>query len=96
MIKDPYGRPVTGIRISVTQRCNLHCFYCHQEEQEPSGGVEMTAGETQRIVKVVAPFGITEVKMTGGEPLLRSDILKIVLSLNQPMKVKSIRNTTWT
>lgn len=94
MIKDPYGRPITGIRISVTQRCNLHCFYCHKEGQEPSGGVEMTTVEMQRIVKVVAPFGITEVKLTGGEPLMRSDILEIVHKIKSVPGIAEVSMTT--
>ena len=76
-LKDKYGREVTSIRVSVTSRCNLNCFYCHNEGQM-NEGKEMTAEEIRRILKVASKLGITQVKFTGGEPLLRKDILQIV------------------
>jgi cyclic pyranopterin phosphate synthase len=75
MIKDPYERPVTSLRISITQRCNLRCFYCHREGARCEPSVEMTAAEIERIVRAVVVFNIGEVKLTGGEPLLRNDVL---------------------
>lgn len=81
MIKDSFGRPVLNLRISVTQRCNLHCPYCHREGQERKANaqmVEMTAAEIVRLAKVAISLGIGRVKLTGGEPLLREDIIDIV------------------
>lgn len=81
MIKDNFGRPVLNLRISVTQRCNLHCPYCHREGQErkPNASVvEMTVSEIVRLVKIAIGLGIRRVKLTGGEPLLRKDILDVV------------------
>ena len=78
MIKDPYGRTVTSVRISITQKYNLRCFYCHHEGEGSGEHIEMAPEEIQRIVRVAASFGVTKVKLTGGEPLLRSDILGIV------------------
>jgi cyclic pyranopterin phosphate synthase len=76
-VKDPDGRPIKGIRISLTQRCNLNCFYCHHEGE---AGVkeEMDAEEVLRIVKVAFSLGIRRVKYTGGEPLLRADLPEII------------------
>ncbi|MDH5634601.1 MAG: GTP 3',8-cyclase MoaA, partial [Candidatus Bathyarchaeota archaeon] len=81
MIKDSFGRPVLNLRISVTQHCNLHCPYCHREgqEREPNAFVvEMAAHEIVRLSKVAVSLGIARIKLTGGEPLLRTDILDIL------------------
>jgi len=74
---DSYGRPINSLRISLTQRCNFNCFFCHQEG-EHSPGEELTADEIEVVVSVAAELGITKVKLTGGEPLLRDDIVEIV------------------
>jgi cyclic pyranopterin phosphate synthase len=68
---------VNSLRISVTQRCNFDCFFCHQEGESNPGG-EMSPGEIEAIVSVSAELGINKVKLTGGEPLLRDDIVEIV------------------
>jgi len=94
MLKDPYGRPLESIRISVTQRCNFNCFYCHREGEDPSQGDEMTPEEIRRIVEIAASFGVGKVKLTGGEPLLRSDILDIVSGIHKTRGVKEVSMTT--
>lgn len=76
-MRDPAGRPLKGIRISLTQRCNLNCFYCHHEG-EGSATEEMATDEVLRIVRVAHSLGITRVKYTGGEPLLRGDLPEII------------------
>jgi len=77
MIHDDYGRPVLNLRISVTQQCNLNCPYCHREgEGYPS--TAMSGEEIVHIAKIALGLGISRVKLTGGEPLLRKDILDIV------------------
>ncbi len=74
---DRFGRPVDYLRISVTQRCDHQCFFCHREgERFP--GEEMTPGEIERIVRVAARQGVRRVKLTGGEALVRDDIVEIV------------------
>jgi cyclic pyranopterin phosphate synthase len=94
MIRDLYGRSVTSLRVSLTQRCNLHCFYCHREGELDERDVEMTAAEIERIVRVVAAFNIRKVKLTGGEPLLRNDIVEIVRRIRSIPKVSEISMTT--
>jgi len=77
MIYDDYGRPVLNLRISVTQRCNLNCPYCHREgETDPS--TAMSGEEIVHIANIALDLGISRVKLTGGEPLLRKDILDVV------------------
>jgi GTP 3',8-cyclase len=74
---DPSGRLVTSLRVSVTQRCDLACFFCHREgEHDP--GREMTPAEIGRIVEVAAGLGVTKVKVTGGEPLMREDMVEVI------------------
>ena len=77
MLTDTFGRPVTNLRVSVTQRCNLRCIYCHAEG-EMTAEAELPLDDIREILRVAATLGIRSVKFTGGEPLLRQDILEIV------------------
>jgi len=90
-VSDGYGRRFSGLRISVTQRCNLGCPHCHKEGQVRSAG-EMRPDEIGRIVSVAASLGSSKVKITGGEPLLRADICDIVASIRP--HVREISMTT--
>ena len=74
---DPHGRSIKSLRISLTQRCNFNCFFCHHEGEHESGD-ELTVDEVERIIKLAASQGIRKVKLTGGEPLVRKDIVEIV------------------
>lgn len=80
-VSDSHGRSVRSLRISVTQRCNLACDYCHKEGQLPSGK-EMTPVEIERLVRVAATLGVRKVKITGGEPLMRGDIADIIARIS--------------
>ncbi|WP_297073966.1 GTP 3',8-cyclase MoaA [Thermococcus sp.] len=75
---DRFGRPVTNLRISLTQECNFRCFFCHREGQRFLAKNEMTPGEIERLVKIASRLGIRKVKLTGGEPTMRDDIIEIV------------------
>lgn len=77
---DSFNRPINYLRISVTDRCNLRCFYCMPEE-----GVKLlphcdilTYEEIAVFVKTAVRFGVNKIRITGGEPLVRKDILKLV------------------
>lgn len=76
-LTDPHGRSVSSLRISITQRCNFDCFFCHQEGENDSGA-EVTLEEIESLVSVAAELGIKRLKLTGGEPLLRDDVVEIV------------------
>ncbi len=89
MLVDKYGRPVKSIRVSLTSRCNLHCFYCHNEGQMATKQ-EMTADEIEILLKVASKLDIKSVKFTGGEPLLRNDIVDIVVRASKYMEDVSI------
>ncbi len=86
---DPYGRRVTGLRISITDRCNLSCMYCHNEGADCCSldpvGQEMKPELICGIVREAAKFGIRKVKFSGGEPLFRKDFEEI-LSCLPPLK----------
>lgn len=77
MYIDEFGRPIDYLRISLTQRCNYSCFFCHHEG-EINSEVEMKYEDIERIIIHSTKHGIHHLKLTGGEPLLREDILKIV------------------
>jgi len=80
---DRFGRPLTGLRVSVTNDCNLSCFYCHSEGCS-SGNRQMTAEEIGKAIELAAEFGTRKVKLTGGEPLLRDDIIEVLRAIPKP------------
>jgi len=84
MLSDAYGREITDLRVSVTRRCNFSCVYCHDEGLGPVArpraphSEEISPQEVERIVGVAREFGVRSVKLTGGEPLVRSDLEEIL------------------
>jgi len=81
VLKDSCGRPLLNLRMAVTRRCNLRCEYCHMEGEEKltaNSAEEMTVDEIVRIARIAIGLGISRVKLTGGEPLMRKDITDIV------------------
>lgn len=77
---DPFGRPVLDVRLSVNASCNLRCWFCHQEGT-PGPGRMMSADEIRILARTAAGLGVKYAKITGGEPLLRADIVNIVRHL---------------
>ena len=93
MIYDNCNRPVLNLRISVTQQCDKHCPYCHREgETNPS--TIMTVDEIVRTVRIAISLGINRVKLTGGEPLLRKEIVKIVQGIRELDGLTDLSMTT--
>ncbi len=74
---DQYGRPVNSIRVSITKKCNLNCFYCHREGIKGEKDL-ITPEEFETLFKVSSSLGIKKVKFTGGEPLERKDLEEII------------------
>lgn len=89
---DSYGRLINNMRISVTQKCNLDCFYCHHEGEDGGNGVNshMTPDEIEKITEIASKVGIEKLKITGGEPLLRKDIVEIMERTSKHMKEVSM------
>jgi len=101
MLTDDFGREVTGVRVSLTDRCNFDCVYCHNEglgdtrgPMEPSDS-EMTADDVVRFLEVVEEFDVDAVKFTGGEPMLRSDLEEIVERTPDSMETSLTTNGTF-
>jgi cyclic pyranopterin phosphate synthase len=93
---DPYGRKVTGLRISITDRCNLSCMYCHNEGADCCScgpiGHEMKPELICGIVREAAKFGVRKVKFSGGEPLFRKDFEEILACLPPLKEVSATTN----
>jgi len=97
VLTDNCGRPLLNLRISITQRCNLSCDYCHREgEGCCAGGAtqEMTVAETARIARVAISLDIARIKLTGGEPLMRKDLCEIVKGISATPGLKDLSMTT--
>jgi len=99
VLTDNCGRPLLNLRIAITQRCNLRCDYCHKEGQEISScstgtAEEMAVEEIVRIAKIAVSLGITRIKLTGGEPLMRKDLCEIVKGISAIPYVKDLSMTT--
>ncbi len=81
---DPYARAITYLRISVTDRCNLRCSYCMPDHPAHAGREEVLSyEEIDRLVGVAVALGWTKVRLTGGEPLVRKDLLDLVARLGR-------------
>lgn len=92
-LKDSFNRPVSNLRVSLTPKCNLSCIYCHREgEKDPEAS--LTAAEIAEVLRVAAGFGIRSIKLTGGEPLLRPDLIEIVKSVPSGMESSITTNGT--
>ena len=80
VLTDAYARTVSYLRISLTDRCNYRCLYCMPEEGVdlvPRADV-LTFEEVERLVRVMLRFGVRRVRLTGGEPTVRKDLVTLV------------------
>lgn len=93
---DSYGRPLLNLRIALTRRCNLRCEYCHMEGEDcaENSATEMSVEEIVHIVRIAVELGISKVKLTGGEPLMRKDITEIVKGISAIQGLKDLSMTT--
>ena len=97
VLTDNCGRPLLNLRIAVTQRCNLRCDYCHKEgENSCARGTaeEMSVDEIVHIARIAVSLGISRIKLTGGEPLMRKDICEIVKGIAAIPCLKDLSMTT--
>lgn len=88
---DRYGRDINYLRVSVTKRCNLNCSYCGTKNEKSP---ELTPLQIEKIVRAFASCGITKVRLTGGEPLIRKDIIEIAERIADIDSIKKIAVTT--
>ena len=85
MIKDSFGRVHDYLRISLTDNCNLRCFYCMPDEDHQSlqSSKLMQAAEINQLAELFVREGVTKIRLTGGEPLVRKDASQIISSLSR-------------
>ncbi|HQB99919.1 MAG TPA: GTP 3',8-cyclase MoaA [Methanospirillum sp.] len=92
-LHDNFGRPISNLRISVNSGCNLNCMYCHREgETKPE--TPLSIEDIKAILEVAGKLGIRSVKFTGGEPLIRKDIVEIIRAV--PPGIESSMTTNGT
>ncbi len=95
MLIDTFGRTHNNLRISVTDRCNLRCTYCMPEEVVFMDRAELlTFEEITHFVSVAAPLGINKLRLTGGEPLMRRDLPRLVRMLVGVPGIKDVGLTS--
>lgn len=95
-IQDPYKRTIDYMRISVTDRCNLRCIYCM-----PSEGVKplehksiLGYEEIARVVRIAAGLGVKKIRITGGEPLIRKNLVHLISSISSIKGIEDVSLTT--
>lgn len=93
---DNHGRPLNYLRLAVTDRCNLRCFYCM-----PAEGIKylpkqelLTFEENQRLITLLASMGISKIRLTGGEPFVRNDLMKLIRTIVEIRGIKDLHITT--
>jgi molybdenum cofactor biosynthesis protein A len=96
LLYDNHGRPLNYLRLAVTDRCNLRCFYCMPED-----GIRylpkkelLSFEEIERLVTIMAELGITKVRLTGGEPFVRTDIMDLIRRIKSIHGIQDIHLTT--
>jgi cyclic pyranopterin phosphate synthase len=95
-LRDGHGRLISDLRVSVTDRCNFRCQYCMPAEGLPWLDREeiLTFEEIERLVGLFARLGVTDVRLTGGEPLVRRDFPTLVAMLSRVEKLEDLSLTT--
>ena len=96
VLYDNHNRPITYLRIAVTDRCNLRCFYCMPEE-----GIKylpkrelLTFEELIKLTEILSGLGISKVRITGGEPFLRKDLIKLMEEIRSIDGISELHVTT--
>src|ERR1700740_2320005 len=92
---DTFGRVHNNLRISVTDRCNLRCTYCMPEDVTFLAKEELLRfEEIVRFVRVAVPLGIDKIRLTGGEPLMRRELSRLVRMLREVGGIRDLGMTT--
>jgi len=94
---DPFGRTIDYLRVSVTDRCDLRCFYCMSEDMSFLPKAELlTLEELDRLCSVFIAKGVKKLRLTGGEPLVRRNMMSLVRSLSRHLDSGALRELTLT
>ncbi len=96
-IIDPHGRGITYLRVSVTDRCDFRCVYCMAEEMTflPKADL-LTLEELDRVCSAFVGLGVRKLRLTGGEPLVRRNIMELIRSLSRHLKTGDLDELTIT
>src|SRR5215469_5033725 len=98
-LHDKFGRAITDLRISITDRCNYKCVYCRTGNEGALYG-DLPFADYLRMARVLVGMGVTKVRLTGGEPLLRKGVVEFVRELAklrpQGLKPRSAANSNGT
>ena len=96
-LTDPYGRTVSYVRVSVTDRCNLRCTYCMSEDMRflPKAQL-LSLEELDRLCAVFVSRGVRRLRLTGGEPLVRRGIMDLVRALSRHLQSGALQEVTMT
>src|SRR6266498_4595608 len=95
-VSDSFGRPLSNLRLSVTDRCNLRCAYCMPEREYtwlPREDI-LHFEEIGKLVDVFADLGVDRIRLTGGEPLVRQDLPKLVRLIAAKPAIQDLAMTT--
>jgi len=97
IVRDTLGRPLKSLRLSVTDRCNLRCLYCMPEEEYVWLPREelLTFEELQQLVDIFTGLGVTDIRLTGGEPLLRHQLDRLIAMLAASPNVHDLLSRQW-
>src|SRR5438067_12673166 len=92
---DPFGRTIRYLRVSVTDRCDLRCFYCMSENMSflPKADL-LTLEELDRLCSAFVDRGVRKLRLTGGEPLVRRGIMSLIASLSRHLKTGALDELT--
>jgi GTP 3',8-cyclase len=96
ILKDSYGRAIHDLRVSVTDRCNFRCLYCLPHGEPPIAPINqmLSYDEIEHIVGIFVSLGIKKVRLTGGEPMVRQDLEKLIQKLSAISGIKDLSLTT--
>jgi len=95
-MEDRYGHRISYLRVSITDRCNERCNYCMPRELQewlPREGI-LSYEETLRLIRIAADLGVTKVRVTGGEPLTRRDVVDFIREISKISKISSLGIST--
>src|ERR1700748_725826 len=94
---DPFGRTIRYLRVSVTDRCDLRCFYCMSEDMTflPKADL-LTLEELDRLCSASIAKGVRKLRLTGGEPLVRRNVMSLVRSLSRHLASGALGELTLT
>src|SRR4029078_9679030 len=95
MLVDSYRRQHTNLRISVTDRCNIRCYYCMPEDVRFGPREEILSfEEIERIVRVMSDLGVDKIRLTGGETVVRKNLTHLIEQIGSIAAIRDISLTT--